>query len=345
MSERRTIKPGYGRFTPPQDPLKEVFGSVGRVDLRDYPSASEQLRFRLDVLAASGPYPSDEDVAYDLCFLRARKAAWETYLYAAFACGMFEGTEGQDLRARLTSVDDANFRSGMSECETCWFLAGRMKLPVDPGAPGRDSKNLEMQILLADQIVGVEVKAPFRETPRTPPGRARLVPAGEDSDKIERCLKAANKQFSKGGPNVLVIVPSLPRPLFTRRRPLLHAAYGQSKLTWQVNTRTGEAAGPLTTQFFPEGKFLETKLPGGRSLKPDGFPAYRRVSALLCIEERLVEKGTPSGTSVTWVDHNVLVLHNPYAYHPVSPDIWDEFPQLVPVGNHMEWTDGYEARV
>jgi hypothetical protein len=36
----------------------------------------------------------------------------------------------------------------------------------------------------------------------------------------------------------------------------------------------------------------------------------------------------------------LLVLHNPHAYHPFSRDIFDSFPQLIPAGDQMEWTDG-----
>ena len=46
-----------------------------------------------------------------------------------------------------------------------------------------------------------------------------------------------------------------------------------------------------------------------------------------------------------WVDHNILVLHNPYAYHPVAQEVWRSFPQFVPVGDQMEWTDGEKVIV
>ncbi len=371
MSETKAIKAGYGRYTPPQDPLKEIFGTVMPVDLMECPTASDQLRFRLEVLAASGPDPSDKYDAERLRVRKAQKAAWETYLHTAFACGMFEGTKGDDLRARLTSIDDANFRSAMSECEACWLLAGLMKLPVDPYAQGRGHKNLEMRIMLPEGDINVEVKAPFRELPHPPPGKHVFTWEGDDSDKVAQCLVAANKQFGDGTPNILVVVPILRTRMFSNRDDLIRAAYGQTKVTFQVNPRA-RSFGAAESRFFPEGKFLETMKPGGRPLKPDGLPAHRRISAILCIEEKLVERYPHpdplflideeirdaiwpawkeardlhfSKDNTVWIEHDVLVLHNPHAYHTVSQEMWAEFPQFVPVGDRMEWTDGYEVRV
>jgi len=240
-----------------------------------------------------------------------------------------------------------------------------MKLPSDPVAPGRVEKNLDMRIVLDGRVVGVEVKAPFRERPK------ENVWHGDDSDKIGRAMAAANRQFAEDSGNLLVVVPSLRRCLFTKRDDLIRAAFGESKITWQVNTQTGER-GPTKVKFFPDGKFLNTERPGGVPLKPDGFPGYRRISAVVCIEETIREKYPfpnplalleeksrsqiwplwerqrdlhASEENEVWIDHNILVLHNPYAYHAVSQQIFAEFPQLVPVGDVMEWTDGEEVIV
>jgi len=136
-----------------------------------------------------------------------------------------------------------------------------------------------------------------------------------------------------------------------------------------VNPQTGEG-GPAEVKFFPEGKFLNTQLPGGKPIKSDGLPAYRRISAMLTIEETFEEKYPfpnplalvdektrgeiwplwkrqrelhASQENEVWTDHDVLVLHNPYAYRSLSQEVFAEFPQLVPVGNVMEWTDGEEV--
>lgn len=346
--ERPNILPAVARFPPPRDPLREVF-PIEVLDIwrRKAASASENLMFRVRVLEACGPYPGDPRRAAVLRSLRAIKAAWDTYLFAAYGCGMFEGNKGKDLLARLQGVGDDSFRSAMAECMACWFLAGRMKFPVEPCAAGRPGKNLEMRVLLEGTWTGIEVKAPFREKPKPPPGQRVVTWVGDDADKIKQCMEAANKQFGDNSPNLLVIVPSLRTPVFLSRHDVVNAAYGQSVITWPIDTRTGEAAGPLEVVFSPEGKFLNTNRPNGKAVKPDGFPSYRRISALLCLEERLVERYpfSVSPRNENWVEHDALVLHNPYAYHPLSPEPWRMFPQLLPVEGEMRWTDRYRGDV
>ena len=46
-----------------------------------------------------------------------------------------------------------------------------------------------------------------------------------------------------------------------------------------------------------------------------------------------------------WIEHDVVVLHNPHAYHALSQETWRDFPQLVPVDGEMKWTDGYKVDV
>lgn len=140
-------------------------------------------------------------------------------------------------------------------------------------------------------------------------------------------------------------------------------------ITWDVDLGKSEH-GPPRTEFRPDGKFLNTERPDGGSLKAGGFPGYRRISAVVCIEERLAEKyplRLPlflfheklrdslwpywerarrqhfSDENEMWIEHDVLVLHNPYAYHSLPRETWAVFPQLVPVGDVMEWTDGVEV--
>jgi len=220
---RPVITGGFGRLAPPNDPLKAVFTEEVRDRWRR--TLNEELLHRLKVLCAFGSHPSDPARDRELRFLRAQKAAWETYTFTAYACGMFEGERGNDIRKRLTSRKPDCFRSAMAECEVCWFLAGRMRLPVDPTSPGRSGKNLDMQVVLAGQEVGVEVKAPFRATP------AQHFWYGDDSDKIAQAMKSANEQFDDERPNLLCLVPSLRCPMFSRRYDLLKAAYGQSMIT------------------------------------------------------------------------------------------------------------------
>ena len=183
------------QVAPPSDPLREVFTGDILNAWRRASAWSDALKLRLQVVEACGPYPSDPSTADKLRSLRAIKAAWEAYLFAAFACEMFTGEKGKDLLARLRGINDDGFRSAMAECMTCWFLSGRMKLPVNACAPGRAAKNLEMRIVVEAAEIGVEVKAPFREAPKPPPGKSTVCWVGDDAAKVARCLDSANKQF------------------------------------------------------------------------------------------------------------------------------------------------------
>lgn len=357
---------------PPSDPLSFVFTPEVINKWQRLCNPSEDLQNRLDVINACGPYPSDRSKAANIRYRRAYKAAWDTYLFAAFACGMFNGNKRNDLLARMQSIDDNDFRSAMSECMACWFLAGKMKLSVNPVAPGRKRRNLELQINLGNGVIGVEVKAPYIETPKPAPGQNTSIWYGDDSRKIEQSISAANKQFNDDCPNLLIIAPQLRVPLYAHRHDILRAAYGQSKITWKIDTRTGLTVGPIEPKFFPEGRFLNPNRENGKLLKPDGFPAHRRISAIITIEQvvkqkypypnpaiLLVDEGRGerwnyfqkavelhySKENSMWVEHYVLVLHNPYAYHPIEQNIFGQFPQLITNGDLLEWTDGTPINV
>ncbi len=353
----------------PGEPLKAVFTSEVLRTWYGARSPTDSLRDRLDVVTACGPYPADREKAYHVRWLRARKAAMEAYIGAAFSCGMFNGERGKDLRMRLTGTQDVLFRSGMAECMTCWFLAGHMKLPVDGEAKGRNSNTLDMQVVLPDGLAGVEVKAPLRNRPS--PG---TVWTGDDSDKIMHCIKKANKQFTDDRMNLLVVAPSLRTTMFADRRVLVRAAYGKSVIVGDFNVALGRIEN-LRSEFAPRGKFLNKQLRGGNPIKPDGLPACRRISAMICLEERLrethpypVEDLVCAGSGFhaqgelsriidkkcdmnlshandRWIEHAVLILHNPNAHHPISEELWTEFPQLVAREDEMAWTDGYDRPV
>jgi hypothetical protein len=189
-----------------------------------------------------------------------------------------------------------------------------------------------------------------------------------------QCLEAANKQFDDQGTNILVIVPRLRLPMYGSRRDLIKAAYGESVIAFDVNPEAGRLENHRWV-FAQRGKFLNTKLPGGRPIKPDGLPAYRRIGAVLSIEEverekyrcpmdvavaaSLVKEGRSEWNRIfkelrdlyfsrdnqIRMDHAVLVLHNPNAYEPLDEDLFAEFPQLVVRDDGMVWTDGYEGFV
>ena len=185
---------------PPPDVLLNAIPPQVRDDWRSNPT--DELIRRLKFLCACGPRPSDDMKAICLMHDRAVRAAWETYVYCAFACGFFQGQRGADLRGRLASKDPADFRSAMAECMVCWFLAGRLGLLVTGDAPGRGAKMLDMRAVIDSRDVGVEVKAPYRERP--PQGQPWW---GHDGNLIARSLDTANKQFADDVANILVLVP------------------------------------------------------------------------------------------------------------------------------------------
>ena len=73
----------------PAEPLWDVFTPDVIANLRQVRSPSQRLQTRLRILDAGGLNPSPVNRE-----LRAHKAAWEAYLTAAFAIGLFEGPDG-----------------------------------------------------------------------------------------------------------------------------------------------------------------------------------------------------------------------------------------------------------
>lgn len=348
---RAKFKP---RHVPPNDALGEVFTHTIIARLSKSPTPSPQLVDRLRVLTACGPLPSDKSLAEWVLQLRARKAAWEAYLYAAFACGLFEGDDGKDLRRRLIGSNDDGFRSAMAECLACWFFAAKLRRPVEPKPPGRPRRTLDLLVSLPDADMRVEVKAPYREIPEG------AIVWGDDSDLLAGCLAQANKQFQAGVRNVLFLVPDVRSSLFRDRYQLIQAFFGKEMITVPINPRTGGPAGPTREEFFPEGMLLKV-------WKGEARRRFTRVSAVVSVEERVairyqvplryarldLAKAKPPWP-VWWkahkqvtsrlpkidIGHNVLVLHNPFTECPVSEDIWGESPQWVRRGSVMMWTDG-----
>ena len=128
----------------PAEPLWDVFTPEVIANLRQVRSPSQRLQTRLRILDAGGlnPNPVNRE-------LRAHKAAWEAYLTAAFAIGLFEGPNGVEFRARLASTDDDNFFSAISECFGAWYLAGRRRLELAPRPRGQGAKCLEYSNVIA----------------------------------------------------------------------------------------------------------------------------------------------------------------------------------------------------
>lgn len=292
------MKVAYMNTVVPSDSLQDVFTPSVMERLRKKRGQSEELRWRFDVFGACGPMPSDVCKAVEVRAWRAQKAAWESYLNAAFVAGLFKGASGNDLRARLTGVDDDNFRGAMAECVVTWYLACRMGFPVLRVPEGRKDSSIDMQVDLPCGTAGVEVKAPFRARPRS-----GCTWWGDDSDKIAQCVKKAEKQFADGRANLLVIAPMLRMPIFRDRSTLVRACFGESVIVCNVDLSARHDVDPdLRTEFRPSGKFLNTRKRSGSLLKRDGSPAYRRMSAILCIEETL-ECRCPHPFLASWGSH------------------------------------------
>ena len=147
------------------DSLQAVFDSQVIQRWAANSSKLPSLQYRIDVVTASGPYPADPHLRERVRRFRAQRAAWEAYLDAAFACGMFSGDEGESLRARLTGTDESNFRAAMAECMACWYLAGKFGFNVAPNPPGRNNCVLDFHVQTSTEELVAEVKAPNRDRP------------------------------------------------------------------------------------------------------------------------------------------------------------------------------------
>ncbi len=149
---------------------------------------------------------------------------------------------------------------------------------------------------------------------------------GDDADILERCLRHANRQFQRNTANILFLAPQLRTPVYQFRDQLIHAFYGRKRLTVPIDMSRGGAAGPMRSEFSPEGHFL--KVWGSEER-----PRFSRVGAVVCVEEEIRESSDPPFVP------RVLVLHNPYARNPLPENPWSSFTQLVRRGDGMVWTD------
>lgn len=312
---------------PPPNPLKEVFNADSLRRLRSYTSRSKQLDLRLKVLTASGPYPREPSSAHVLENCRALKAAWDTYIHAAYACGLMKGSDGNDRLARLRDTDDENFRSALAECQACWYFSGKLRLSVEPPPPAKGGRRPDLVVHLPSGPAFVEVKAPYKDPP------TERTWCGDDADTLAGCVDEANGQFKKNGINILCIVPSLRIPVYGSRYQLLRAFIAEEKIQVPLNLNTGEMTGPARSIFSPDGKFLSLRYKSGRDT------AFRRVGAVVSIEGWPVTRNTNIHPR-THIEHKVLVLHNPFAHHPIPENIWGDSPQFVQKDGTMSWTDG-----
>jgi hypothetical protein len=295
----------------PAEPLWEIFTPDVIAKLRQERSPSSRLQCRLAILDAGGLNPSWQNRE-----LRAFKAAWEAYLTAAFAIGLFDGVQGKELRARLTGTDDNNFLSAISECFAAWYLAGHRRLSVRPRPPGRDRHLLEFLIECAGGDINVEVKAPHRQF------AGETFWWGDDSDLLEGAIQHAQKQFAKGQRNLLVVHPRLRLSIFPKfhRTPIERAFVGEEVITIPLNTATGGPAGPDYVAFKQNGRLL----------KRWPKPRYTRVGAALFLSEHEEDGEVTPGA---------LIIHNPNAECPLPREMWLGIPEFFLEGGRWRWSD------
>lgn len=319
-------------YQAPHNPLREIFTPQIVARLCKIRNPHPLLLERLEILSASGPYPSDTGLASRLRLFRARKASWETYLSAAFLCGLFGGDSGSDLRGRLTDPNDRNFRSAMSECLACWFLVGVLKLPVKPKPTGNNESILELLVDLPDRDVRVEVKAPYPNDPR----KSEWF---DDPSPITRCLKKAQKQFQEGMRNVLFLVFFEDMRLYWPRDLMIRAFIGEERAAYNVDIRTYPPKVDAVIARFPTGQLLNPNYPKPPSHLRRRIPHFTRISAVVLVQERFCSKGF-----FPEISHNVWIIHNPHADASVSPELWARYPQMfIREDGAMIWTDGYES--
>jgi hypothetical protein len=311
-------------LTVPAEPLWAIFTPEVVAKLRQVQNPTAQLDRRLRVLAAGGL----NSHAYPGQALRAYKAAWEVYFLAGFACGLFDGTHGNDLRARLIGIDDDNFRSAMSECLAAWYLAGKLKLPIEPRPEGRPGHPLEFVIKLPDGDVNVEVKAPHRPI-------TTEFWRGDDSDLLQSALHAANKQFEAGARNLLVLVPHLRFEVFEQfRTPIERAFIGETVIQIPIDTRTGGPAGATTFPFKQSGDFLRTWRLGHQGTSQYA-PRHTRIGAALFLND--FDDGPE-------VKHRALIVHNPNAAVPLPSVPWTGIPTFSCQSGQWRWSDRIEPK-
>lgn len=314
----------------PCDPLGSIFTSdvIKRLQRRlSQPFQDDndrhRLLIRLNILTAAG------EISPYLSYWRQRsirawkayRAAWDTYLFAAYACGLFSEKSGTDLINRLTDTNNDNFQGALAECLACWLFAGKFRMPLIPRPKG--SKNHELEFVLDSKLgkLHVEVKAPYR----APPTDSW---SGDDSDKIMNCLETANKQFRKDNRNILVLVPSLRLPLYNERGSLIRAFYGEERFVMSFDPKKAQAIGPATIEFFPKGRFLQFH-------KSKGKPMFTRTSLVVSVEEIFNE-------TYSFVDHKILILHNPHAIKTCEGLYLGNFPEFKREENYMKWSDGHQ---
>src|SRR5262245_16432682 len=111
-----------------RDLLADLFTDEVIERLRSAPQ-TKALKYRVLVITLERPI--------QVPWIPAHRAAWMAYLDAAATCGLLADPHAKDLVARLTSVDDEQFRSAMAECQAAWYLTKKLGLDATARPPGK----------------------------------------------------------------------------------------------------------------------------------------------------------------------------------------------------------------
>ncbi len=307
--------------------MKSIFTKDAIDTLSNINNPSLEQNDRLRVLNARDGHYSD-DLEYPR--LIAQGEIWESYINTSRQCGLFEGKEGIDLTKKLTGKSDKNFYSAMGECMACWFFKELLNLDVKPRPPGRKGKLLDMAVRSGDRNLMVEVKAPFMKR------EEGTICYWENDKSLRKNLEKATDKFTREAINILFLAPRLLSHV--TRTMLITAFHVVPKAVILRNNLTGEEIEPARMGLFPEGLLLNTKF------NPEGVPYHKRVSVVVCVEERM--EGHFSDPDSVCFDHDVYIIHNPCALNPAPSDIWMDYPQLQEGEDGLiSWSDGYMIEV
>ena len=221
----------------------------------------------------------------------------------------------------------------------CWYLAGVMRLRLEPRPHGRGNRRLEFLSSRSDGDLLFEVKAPAAS-------RESDIYIGDGADILQRALVEANSQFEKGRKNILVLVPSTPVPIFVNRRQIVRAFIAEEVIRLDLDLEGGTLVNPRH-ELDPRGRFTRLWKNGGAPA-----PRYRRVGLVLSLEWEYFDRADFNAAiarerfylpNTVLIKHNPLAVHNPYAEAPIGRELFAHVPQLFSDTGPFQWSDGKRA--
>jgi hypothetical protein len=292
--------------------FKQVFTPEVISRLSRYSPGSSSLGFRISVLDG-GTNDSER-----------KRALWSDWLECARSSGLLYLESRDELVARLTGVNDDNFRSALAECMACFFLVRDLGICIEAHPIGRNRRVLEFAAHCgAGTLLNFEVKSP-RSTKSFAAQGGSIASAVDPSlavEPLQQALEQANKQFAPNRANVLVLaLPEVGEEFWClswETQILVQAFYGHELLVTQPCRSSSSI-------FQPSGKFLK---------RAQGVPRFTRIGAVICVED------IPPYPRL-----QAVVLHNPHAIFPISEAIWKDCRQLIARSGEMRWNSDKELR-